>query len=167
MPAGEFVMMTTPDPRKLIVEVSIPVGLISQTAPSAQPASAAPVSFLKVSSGSANVRVRLVKVPAGTVAVLRNADSVSSCFTSIWIGPLPPSRSTLPGLSVAPATFTSNDSSVTPAGGVSVIVTDTDAAPGDGGVVTVIVAVELFAGLLTEVAVSVTVAGLGTAVGAL
>ncbi|OLE17159.1 MAG: hypothetical protein AUG83_00210 [Acidobacteria bacterium 13_1_20CM_4_57_11] len=76
-------MMTIPEPGKLTVEVSVPVGLISHTAPTAQPASAAPVSFLKVSSGLANVRVRLVNVPGVTVAVLRNADSVSSCFTSI------------------------------------------------------------------------------------
>src|SRR5216683_2706926 len=167
MPAGEFAMMTIPDPGKLTVEVSIPIGLISQTAPTAQPASAAPASFLKVSSGLANVRVRLVNVPGVTVAVLRNADSVSSRFTSIWIGPLPPSRSTLPGLSVAPVTLTSNESSVTPAGGVSVIVTDTAEAAGVAGAVTVIVAVALFAVLLTDVAVSVTVAGVGTAAGAL
>src|SRR5713226_6788301 len=165
MPAGEFAMMTIPDPGKLTVEVSIPIGLISQTAPTAQPASAAPVSFLKVSSGLANVRVRLVNVPAGTVAVLRNADSVSSCFTSIWIGPLPPSRSTPPGLSVAPVTLTSNDSSVTPVGGVSVIVTDTAAAAAPD--VTVIVAVAALIVSLTEVAASVTVAGFGTAAGAL
>src|SRR6266478_2200121 len=167
MPVDEFAMMTIPDPGKLTVEVSIPVALISQTAPTTQPASAAPVSFLKVSSGLANVRVRLVNVPAGTVAVLRNADSVSSCFTSIWIGPLPPSKSTLPGFSVAPVTLTSNDSSVMPAGGASVIVTETAAAPAAAAAVTVIVAVELFEVSLTEVAVSVTVAGLGTADGAL
>ena len=111
--------------------------------------------------------VRLVNVPGGTLAVLRNADSVSSCFTSIRVGPLPPSRSAFPGLSTAPVTFTSNDSSVTPCGGVSVIVTDTAAAPGAAAAVTVIVAVELFEVSLTEVAVSVTVAGLGTEVGAL
>jgi hypothetical protein len=64
-------------------------------------------------------------------------------------------------------TFTSNDSSVTPAGGVSVIVTDTAEAPGDGADVTVIVAAALFVVSLTEVAVSVTVAGLGTTAGAL
>jgi len=50
---------------------------------------------------------------------------------------------------------------------VSVIVTDTAAAPEDDAEVTVIVAAELFAVSLTEVAVSVTVAGLGTAAGAL
>jgi hypothetical protein len=50
---------------------------------------------------------------------------------------------------------------------VSVIVTDTAAAPDDGGGVTVIVAVGCFVVSLTEVAVRVTVAGLGTAVGAL
>ena len=64
------------------------------------------------------------------------------------------------GLSVAPVTFTSNDSSVTPAGGVSVIVSDTAAAPAAAAAVTVIVAVELFEVSLTEVAVSVTVVGL-------
>src|SRR5579859_109964 len=167
MPVGEFARMTIPDPGKLTVEVSFPVGLISQTAPTAHPASAAPVLFLKVSSGLANVRSRLVNVPGVTLAVLRNADSVSSCLTSIRVGPLPPSKSTLPGLSSAPVTLTSNDRSVSPAGGVSVIVTDTAAAAAAAPAVTVIVAVELFEASLTEVAVSVTVAGLGTEVGAL
>jgi hypothetical protein len=46
-------------------------------------------------------------------------------------------------------------------------VTDTKDAPGAGGDVTVIVAVALFVVSFTEVAVSVTVAGLGTAAGAL
>jgi hypothetical protein len=73
----------------------------------------------------------------------------------------------LPGLSVAPVTATSKDNSVTPVGGVSVIVSDTAEAPGAGGDVTVIVAVALFVVSLTEVAVSATVAGLGTAAGAL
>jgi hypothetical protein len=50
---------------------------------------------------------------------------------------------------------------------VSVIVTDTAEAPGAGGDVTVIVAVARFVVSLTEVAVSTTVAGLGTAAGAL
>jgi len=45
--------------------------------------------------------------------------------------------------------------------------TDTSEAAGAADDVTVIVAVALFPGLLTEVAVSVTVAGLGTVAGAL
>src|SRR5215472_5734591 len=56
---------------------------------------------------------------------------------------------------------------VVPAISGSAIETDTAAAAGDAAAVTVIVALALFAVLLTEVAVSVTVAGLGTAVGAL
>src|SRR6266852_141594 len=135
MPVGEFAMTTIPDPGKSAVAVSGPVGLISHTAPAAQPASVAAVSFLKVSSGLANVRERLSNVPGATVAVLRNADSVSSCFSSIWTGPFPASRSMLPGLSVAPVTSTSKDNSVTPAGGVYVtdlvvmLVSDPQVAP--------------------------------------
>ena len=83
------------------------------------------------------------------------------------IGPLPARRSTLPGLSVAPVTFTSNDNSVTPIDGVSVIVAETATAPAAAAAVMVIVAVELFEVSLTELAVSVTVAGLGTPAGAL
>src|SRR5215471_19907816 len=67
--------------------------------------------------------------------VLRNAASVSNFFTSIRIGPFPASKSTLPGLSAAPVSETSNERTVTPVGGVSVIDTLTcaDCGPGGGG----------------------------------
>src|SRR5206468_10566547 len=153
MPVGEFAIITRPEPGKFVVEVSVPIGLISHTAPGAHPANVVPIAFLKVSSGLANVRARLVNVPGGTLAVLRNADSVSSRLTSICIGPLPARRSTLPGLSVAPVRVTSNDSKVIPAGGVSVIVKETAAAPWDEAGVTVIMAEALLALSFMEVAV--------------
>ena len=56
---------------------------------------------------------------------------------------------------------------VVPAIRGSAVETDTTAAAGARAAVTVIVALALFVALLTEVAVSVTVAGMGTAVGAL
>jgi len=56
---------------------------------------------------------------------------------------------------------------VVPAIGGSAVEAGTAATAGVGPDVTVIVALALFVALLTEVAVSVTVAGVGTAVGAL
>ena len=167
MPVGEFAMITKPEPGKFVVEVSAPIGLISHTAPGAHWANVVPTSFLKVSSGLANVRARLVNVPGGTLAVLRKTDSVSSRLISICIGPLPLSRSTLPGLSVAPVRVTSNDSKAIPAAGVSVIVNETVAAACGEADVTVIIAEALLALSFMDVAVRVTVAGLGTAAGAL
>ena len=52
--------------------------------------------------------------------MFRKAFSVSSFFTSRRTGFFPARRSTLPGLSVAPVIDTSNESTVTPAGGASV-----------------------------------------------
>ena len=57
---GVLLPMVTPLPGKVKVEVSVPVGLISQTAPGAQPASVAPVPFMKVTSGLLKVRAMLV-----------------------------------------------------------------------------------------------------------
>src|SRR5690348_8613040 len=125
--------MTSPGDGKFTMDVSVPEGLISHTAPGAHPASIPDLPFLNVNSGFANVRLRLVYVPGATLAVLRNADSVSSCSTSTRTGPCPASKSTPPGLSVAPVTLTSNESTVTPVGGVSVIVTDSMDAPGRNG----------------------------------
>ena len=125
----ELPVIMRPGDGKFTVDVSVPVGLISHTAPAAQPASVPVVPFLKVSSGFANVRFRLVYVPGATLAVFRNPDSVSRFSTSIRTGPRPASKSTLPGLSVAPVTLTSNESTLTPAGGVSVTVTDSAGLP--------------------------------------
>src|SRR5690349_9038568 len=105
--------MTSPGDGKFTMDVSVPEGLISHTAPGAHPASIPDVPFLNVNSGFANVRLRLVYVPGATLAVLRNADSVSSCSTSTRTGPRPASKSTPPGLRVAPVTLTSNESTVT------------------------------------------------------
>src|SRR5262252_9484334 len=127
--------MTSPGDGKFTMEVSVPVGLISHTAPGAHPARVMVVPFLKVSSGFAKVRFKLVYVPGDTPAVFKNADSVSSSSTSMRTGPRPASKSTPPGLSVAPVTLTSNESTVTPVGGVSVTVTDNADAPGRSGFV--------------------------------
>src|SRR6266567_1606694 len=125
----ELPVIVRPGDGKFTVDVSVPVGLISHTAPVAQPASVPVVPFLKVSSGFANVRFKLVYVPGATLAVFKNPDSVSRFSTSIRTGPRPASKSTLPGLSVAPVTLTSNESTLTPAGGVSVTVTDSAGLP--------------------------------------
>src|SRR5579859_6652506 len=127
--------MVMPGAGKVTVAVRVPPGLISQTAPGAQPARVAGVSLRKVSSGFAKVRVKPVYVPGMTLAVLRNADSVSRSFTSMLTGPLPASKSTLPGVNVAPVTLTSKESSATPVGGVSWMVTDTAEAPGGGVII--------------------------------
>src|SRR5258706_15540059 len=124
--------MVIPGAVKLTFAVRVPLGLISHTAPTAHPAKVAPVSFRNVSSGFANVKVTPVYVPGITLAVFRNAASVSNCFTSMRTGPFPPSKSTLPGLNVAPVTLTSNDRNVNPLGGVSRIVTETAELPGGG-----------------------------------
>src|SRR5690349_16700967 len=132
MPMGELLETAIPGGAKLTTEVSVPAGLISQTAPRAQPARGVAVLFWKVSSGLEKARFRLVYVPAGRVAVFRKADSVSSFRISIRTAPFPPSRSTFPGLSVAEATLTSKERIVTPAGGVSVMVIGTAKAPAEG-----------------------------------
>src|SRR5215471_2344039 len=126
---------TSPGDGKFTTEVSVPVGLIWHTAPGAQPARVMIAPFLNVNSGLAKVRFRLVYVPGFTPAVFKNADSVSSSSTSIRTGPRPASKSTPPGLSVAPVTLTSKESTVTPMGGVSVTVTDNMDAPGRTGLV--------------------------------
>src|SRR5262249_60826269 len=75
-----------------------------------------------VSRGFANVTVMLEKMmPAGTLEVFRNAVSVSSCFTSTSTGLVRSETAAVVscGWSLAPVTLISNDSTLTPLGGVS------------------------------------------------
>src|SRR5713101_1269214 len=123
-PVGEFPVSTSGNGGfEEIVTVPAALGLISHTAPLGHPASVAPVSFLKVNSGFANVMAMSLYVSAGTLTVLRNAASVSRRLTSIWIGAETSETSGLPVFecSTAPVIVTSNVSTVTFAGGVSVI----------------------------------------------
>ena len=72
-------------------------------------------------------------MPGATLVVPRKPVSTSSRLTSIWIGPLPARRSTPPGFNAAPVTLTSNDMTVTPAGGASIIVRLAGVEPAGGG----------------------------------
>lgn len=68
------------------------------------------------------VKVRLVYVPAVTLALPRKAESVWSCVTFTGMGLVPGKSETLPGASVAPVRFSWKKRTVTPEGGVSVTV---------------------------------------------
>src|SRR5713101_5840246 len=117
-PVGEFpVSISGNGGFEEIVTVPAALGLISH------PASVAPVSFLKVNSGFANVMAMSLYVSTGTLTVLRNAASVSRRLTSIWTGAETSETSGWPVFecSTAPVIVTSNVSTVTFAGGVSVI----------------------------------------------
>src|SRR5712692_3808875 len=123
-PVGEFpVSISGNGGFEEIVTVPAALGLISHTAPLGHPASVAPVSFLKVNSGFANVMAMSLYVSTGTLTVLRNAASVSRRLTSIWTGAETSDTSGWPVFecSTAPVIVTSNVSTVTFAGGVSVI----------------------------------------------
>ena len=79
----------------------------------------APVLFSNVSVGLRNVSTREVKLAGTTLVVDREIVSVCSREISAVAGPV--SSETSPGSSFALDKVTSNDSGVTPVGGVSVI----------------------------------------------
>jgi len=111
------------------VDVSAPVGLISQIAPTAQPASHGGSIVLKsefwVGKRQVEARIRPRSHVGGTEKRCFGLQSLH--FDAD--GTSAPEQVNVPGVSVAPVTLTSNESTVTPAGGVSVIVKDIGTPP--------------------------------------
>ena len=137
-PSGELALTVAGNGDEVndsVEELLSKVGVSWHTLPTAHVLPSAVSDWLKITScGLANVSLRLLYVPAVTLAVLKNAESACNCVTSIWMGVLLLSSETgepVVGVRVASVKLTWKKRTETPAGGSSVMVIETGTVPAD------------------------------------